>query len=102
MRKTFAFYQDPGHGWIKVPVKLLVTLGVADKVSHYSYYRNGFAYLEEDNDAALFIHKMKSIGVVPKFRESHTDRQSIIRNYLSFDKTLYSCLNTVSIQNWKK
>jgi hypothetical protein len=37
MKTTFDFYEDPAHGWAKVPVKLLQQLGIAERVSHYSY-----------------------------------------------------------------
>ena len=41
--KTFDYIQDPGHGWVKVPIKLLVELGIYKEISSYSYYRNAFA-----------------------------------------------------------
>jgi len=90
MQKTFIFYTDPGHGWGKVPIKLLINLGIADKISTFSYTRNGFAFLEEDCDLPLFIKKLNTIGVTPKFKPQHTDRNSRIRNYPYYRKELYA------------
>lgn len=36
-KKTFTFYHDPGHGWLKVNKKDLVELSLEDKISRYSY-----------------------------------------------------------------
>ena len=33
----YTFYEDPGHGWLKVPMTELVDLGVAGTISSYSY-----------------------------------------------------------------
>jgi|APSaa5957512622_1039677.scaffolds.fasta_scaffold213284_1 hypothetical protein len=89
MEKTFAFYSDPSHGWAKVPVKLLVNIGIADKVSSYSYYRNGFAYLEEVRDLHLLLARLKTMDVDVKFKDLHSNRSSAIRNYKSFNTFSY-------------
>lgn len=51
------FYQDPGHGWLEVPVAELKRLGIVGQISRYSYVsRDGkLAYLEEDCDAGVYI-----------------------------------------------
>ena len=53
--KTFKKYSDPGHGWLAVKRKLLTDLGIADKITSYSYQRGATVYLEEDCDATTFI-----------------------------------------------
>lgn len=52
----YKFYEDPGHGWIEVPVPELVTLDIAEEISSYSYIsRDGlWAYLEEDCDLSVW------------------------------------------------
>lgn len=83
--KTFDFFSDSGHAWIKVPVNLLTELNIADKVSSYSYYRAGFGYLEEDCDLTLFFNAyLARFGQDPKLRPRYSDR-SKIRNYASFN-----------------
>jgi hypothetical protein len=50
----YNFHSDCGHGWLEVPRAELVALGIADKISHYSYQKGDRVYLEEDCDAAVF------------------------------------------------
>ena len=33
------FYEDPGHGWLAVPLPLLDRLGLIDQISHYKIGR---------------------------------------------------------------
>jgi Leu/Phe-tRNA-protein transferase len=82
--KTFDVYTDPGHGWVKVPRKFLVELGIHKQVSHYSYQRGAFAYLEEDADATLFFNTLKTRGILVDQRLHSTDRSSKIRSYASY------------------
>ena len=81
--KTFTFYTDPGHGWLKVSLSNLASLGfLPSDFSRYSYKKNDNLYLEEDCDAAKFVLAYKTKhGVSLKHKESHTDRQSRIRSY---------------------
>ena len=60
----YIFTSDPGHGWLRVPVAELKEMGIADKISPYSYIsENGrFAYLEEDRDFSTFImHRVPTV-----------------------------------------
>lgn len=77
----FHFYQDPGHGWLKVPRRLLVQMGLIKKISPYSFQRKDFVYLEEDRDMTLFETTWK--GDL-EYRVYTTDRNSRIRGYASF------------------
>ncbi|MCP4481701.1 MAG: hypothetical protein GY817_02625, partial [bacterium] len=56
---NFNYIQDPGHGWLEVPRKLLRELGIEHDVSSCSYIDKGIAYLEEDCDMSLFLAKFK-------------------------------------------
>jgi hypothetical protein len=79
------FYSDPGHGWLKVPRKLLYQWGIAGSITLYSYQRGKYAYLEEDCDAGTFLAKAKELGVAVTFRERVArERCSRIRNYECF------------------
>jgi hypothetical protein len=53
--KNLAFYADAGHGWLKVKKAELVALGIADKITVYSYQFKEWAYLEEDADLSAFV-----------------------------------------------
>ena len=83
MRKQFTVtvYSDPGHAWAKVRKSVLTNLGIADKVSSYSYQRGEYAFLEEDCDLSLLMQALQSHGTKLCFVEKHTDKQSRIRNY---------------------
>ena len=81
----YTYYTDPGHGWLAVGIDELLVLGIADKISAYSYMNKGIAYLEEDCDMALFIDTMASKGVeitLKRINEPYKD--SIIRSYRRF------------------
>ena len=79
--KVFA---DPGHAWARFPKARLLTLGIADKISTYSYMNGSNAFLEEDCDLSLLISALRVRGYEIKFNESHTNRQSKIRNYSTY------------------
>lgn len=51
-------WEDPGHGWLQVPMELINALKKekALKVTGYSYKDKDFAYLEEDSDLTSFIN----------------------------------------------
>ena len=85
---------DPGHAWLKVSLKRLFKSGVADKISNYSYLRSGYAYLEEDQDAWVFL---QAIGRDTRngIKESHTNNQSRVRNYFP-----YSLENAIKLKNY--
>ena len=79
--KVFA---DPGHAWARFPKARLFTLGIADKISTYSYQKGENAFLEEDCDLSVLISALRVRGYEIKFNESHTNRQSKIRNYSTY------------------
>lgn len=60
----YKFYSDPGHGWLVVPMKELIELGIAERISRYSYLDpvTQEAFLEEDCDAGLF---MSAANLIP-------------------------------------
>ncbi len=53
------YIQDGGHGWFKVSIKQLIKLGIADRISSYSYWKGDYAYLEEDCDASTYVETLK-------------------------------------------
>lgn len=79
--KVFA---DPGHAWARVAKSKLVKLGIADKISPYSYQKGENAFLEEDCDLSTLVNTLRSRGYEIKFNESHTNRQSKIRSYNTY------------------
>jgi len=86
----FNFYQDPGHGWVKVSKKLLKDLGIDEKITSYSYMRGEHAYLEEDLDLTTFMDAMEKAGKPVNFNEFHTNRSSKIRGYDAYLRYWYT------------
>lgn len=82
--KTIDIYADPGHAWAAVPLAELSDLGIAHKISPYSYRHDTTAYLEEDCDLSLYIEALKAKGQEFKFKEHHTNHDSPIRNFERF------------------
>jgi len=79
--KVFA---DPGHAWARIAKSKLVSLGIADKISTYSYQKGENAFLEEDCDLTVLVNALRQRGYEVKFNESHTNRQSKIRSYNTY------------------
>ena len=78
------FYADPGHGWGAVKKQILRDLGIADKISPYSYMKGDTVYLEEDCDLPTLITTLAQKGVTITYQENHTNDDSPIRRYLHY------------------
>lgn len=79
--RTFNYYCDPAHGWVKVKNSLLKKLGIEREISGYSYTRGDYSYLEEDLDATTLDNALNKLGVKAKYKEFHTNKSSKIRSY---------------------
>lgn len=81
--KTFSAvrYIDPGHSWVKVKRSVLHRLGIAYKVSPYSYQRNDYVYLEEDCDETLLREALERHDTVLRITNKHANKSSKIRSY---------------------
>jgi len=86
IQDKYTFYNDPGHGWLKVPAVELAYFGLINKISAYSYIKDGNCYLEEDCDAGKFL-RARFPGVEPQevgrqfIIDKTTDNSSPIREY---------------------
>ncbi len=83
--RVYQCYSDPGHGWARVPMSDIIALGIANKITPYSYMRGSWAYLEEDCDASTLVRACEAQGIAVTFKSHATcDRPSSIRNYDSY------------------
>jgi hypothetical protein len=80
----YKFFQDPGHGWIEVPIAELRRLNVADQISPYSYRNGHMAYLEEDCDASAWAKAKRAAGEEFDIIELHTNKDSIVRTFKAY------------------
>jgi hypothetical protein len=81
---TLQMFSDPGHGWVRFPKARLARLGIADKISSYSYQRGSNAFIEEDGDLSTLMSALEAQGYEIKFKGGSSNRQSKIRNYESY------------------
>ena len=77
-------YDDPSHGWIAVPRKWVLALGIEAFTSSWSYQRGNYVYLEEDDDAARFRIAAERFGYKLFVSVRHTDKRSPIRSLECF------------------
>lgn len=81
---TLTYFSDPGHGWVRIPKARLVKLGIAEKISPFSYQRGTNAFVEEDGDLSTLVDALKAQGYEVKFKGNSSNRTSKIRNYNSY------------------
>ena len=91
-------YADAGHAWGKVNKALLEKLGIADKISRYSYMRDHKAYLEEDVDLQILFNALDANGYKYRIDDRFSHKTSRIRGYDSYkhevNKVLYEAIGT--------
>lgn len=57
----FSFIADSGHGWLCVTEDEIAELGIANRISEFSYVSpDGVVFLEEDCDADTFLDAYKT------------------------------------------
>ena len=66
---TKMMHSDAGHGWLAVKTKELVELGIADKITPYSFYKGKTTYLEEDQDATTYVKAHEALGNTVQIKE---------------------------------
>lgn len=80
----YKYHEDPGHGWIEVPITELRRLKIADRISPYSYRDGGIAYLEEDCDASVWVNAKTEAGEDIKTERVYTNHDSFVRDLKGF------------------
>lgn len=81
--KTHKFYSDSMHGWLAVKISDCFLLGIAHKITPYSYVRGLTAYLEEDCDMPMYIaaYKQQTGAGYVGLQHVHHGQSSVIRTY---------------------
>jgi hypothetical protein len=77
MCKELTLHTDAGHGWLEVPLSDVIALGIAGKVSRYSYAKGEAVYLEEDGDASLYLNQLTALGVEFSISEAYREHSPI-------------------------
>ena len=77
----FYFHQDGGHAWIKVSKDIFNKTNMSNcKISSFSYHDNKNYYLQQDDDATLFINNLKAQNIKYSFIYVDDGDYSRIRN----------------------
>ena len=82
---TITIFNDPGHGWYRVPRTLLEELGIIGQITTFSYQKGQWVYCEEDQDAHTLITALEAAKVPFKTIEKYAKGKSKIRDYNHFD-----------------
>lgn len=77
---SYTYHQDPGHGWVEASMAELRALGIAGRISPWSYRDGETAFLEEDDDASLFLDTMRARGTPAELTVLHHE-YSPVSNY---------------------
>lgn len=80
----YTFFEDAGHGWLKVPVSELLELGIEEEISPFSYLFGDWAYLEEDCDMPRFIDEQYMRGLDVRWN-TRVSQRSVVRSYPRYD-----------------
>jgi hypothetical protein len=83
--KKIQVYCDNGHGWGKVRLDELASLGIDKKISSFSYTRGAYVYLEEDCDLGIYDKALREQGIKPDYTLNITNRRSKIRSYARYN-----------------
>jgi len=82
---SLTYYQDPGHGWVKVKKGLIKELGLWEKITFYSYEDPEHIYLEEDCDLSTFMRAAEDAGYLfNRMLVDRADNDSHIRGMNMF------------------
>jgi len=73
---TLRIFSDPGHAWCRFPLARLEKMGIADKISAFSYQNGINAFLEEDDDLSVLVTALRAQGYDIKFHETSTGTKS--------------------------
>ena len=92
------WYNDGGHGWLGVPMRILLESGVASDISASSYLDGEMtvAYLEEDVDALKFL-----VAIEMPFEDSADiaettyDGQCFVRQLFSYEAALVATTDRI-------
>lgn len=76
--KSVRYIEDPGHGWLAVPVNNLKLLGIVKEITSYSFISGGYAYLEEDVDLGIYLDAFEHLAK-RKWNWDATERQYVSR-----------------------
>ncbi len=89
------FINDPGHGWLKVPLADIAALGIETQITPYSYIEGAFAYLEEDCDAPRYLAALTAQSLPqPEITDQYVERFSRDKDRFPHDPAFWNRLRS--------
>ena len=89
------FINDPGHGWLRVPLTDIAALGIEEQITPYSYIEGNFAYLEEDLDAPRYLEALTAQGLPqPEITDQYVERFSRNKDSFTYDPAFWDKLRS--------
>ena len=85
--QTLTYLTDPSHGWLVVKRSDLITLGIEDQITGFSYEHGAKVYLEEDCDLMTYLRAATAAGWFVKTKDAHTNEPSFIRLLKGYQST---------------
>lgn len=80
-KQVLTYFQDPGHGWLRVPFWMLEKLKIEPTTCSYRSNQLKMAYLEEDLDMGSFLKAFSAFyGFDPMIKEQFIEDRIFIRN----------------------
>lgn len=99
--EKYTFFEDGGHGWLKVSMAELKGLGIADKITDYSYRTKDYAYLEEDSDYTTFADawsaKHGAKWDIQERTTTHYNDTSPVRRFDRYSTREYISVKTLQV-----
>lgn len=86
----FNFYSDAGHGWLEVDKGLLDVLGIADKITKWSYKNGRKVYLEQDCDAGTLFDALRKRKIMYRVEYIYEKDDSHIKRYARYDGSYWN------------
>ncbi len=89
------FINDPGHGWLKVPLTDIAALGIEAQITPYSFIEGQYAYLEEDLDAPGYLEALTTQGLPqPELTDQYVERFSRDKDRFPHDPAFWNHLRS--------
>ncbi|MBK9056008.1 MAG: hypothetical protein IPL78_35455 [Chloroflexi bacterium] len=89
------FTNDPGHGWLKVPLTDIAALGIEAQITPYSFIEGQYAYLEEDLDAPCYLEALTTQGLPqPEITDQYVERFSRDKDRFPHDPAFWERLRS--------
>lgn len=89
------FINDPGHGWLRVPLADIAALGIEAQITPYSFTEGQYAYLEEDLDAPRYLEALTAQGLPqPEISDQYVERFSRNKDPFPHDPAFWERLRS--------